>query len=303
MSHSMSDTQTPDLTRFAWLSIAAAITTIGLKSGAYLLTGSVGLLSDAIESLVNLAAAIMALTMLRIAAEPPDEWHAYGHSKAEYFSSALEGLLILIAALAIAWTAIPRLLAPKPIEAIGWGFMISVLASVVNFVVAQILLKAGKTHRSITLEADAHHLLTDVWTSVGVLVAVVLVAVTGWNILDPMIALVVAAQIIWTGYQLLHRSIAGLMDTALSIEDQTIIRQTLARYQQQYGIAYSDLRTRQAGSFRFISVHIQVPGEWTVKQGHDLVDRLEIDITQQLSHSQIITHLEPLTGAIAPELS
>ncbi len=207
--------QPVSLTRFAWLSIAAALITLTLKMVAYALTGSVGLLSDALESLVNLAAAIMALAMLHVAAQPPDDEHAYGHSKAEYFSSALEGLLILIAAAGIAWTAFPRLFDPHPIDDVGLGMAISVGASLVNLAVARVLMRAGREHHSITLEAGAHHLMTDVWTSAGVLAAVALVALTGWFILDPVIALLVAANIVWTGIHLMYRSVTGLMDTAL----------------------------------------------------------------------------------------
>jgi cation diffusion facilitator family transporter len=211
------------LTRFAWLSIAVAILTIGLKATAYWLTGSVGLLSDALESLVNLVAAIMALAMLTLAARPADEEHTYGHSKAEYFSSGVEGALILLAAASIGWTAWGRLLHPQPIEQPGTGLAVSIAASILNFIVARILLAAGRRYHSITLEADAHHLMTDVWTSAGVVVGIVLVVLTGWERLDPIVALLVAANIIWTGVQLVRRSALGLLDTALPKEELATI--------------------------------------------------------------------------------
>jgi cation diffusion facilitator family transporter len=280
------------LTRYAWLSIAAAVITIGLKLTAYGLTGSVGLLSDALESLVNLVAAIMALVMLVIAARPPDDDHAYGHSKAEYFSSAVEGVLILVAASSIVWAAIPRLSAPQPLEAVGLGLVISVLASAINFGVAHVLLRAGKQHNSITLEADAHHLMTDVWTSVGVLAGIGLVFLTGWIILDPIIALLVAVNIVWSGVQLVRRSTLGLMDTAIPADEQQIVRQVLDRYAAE-GIDYHALRTRQAAARRFISVHVLVPNSWSVQQGHALVERLESDIRQALPNTTVLTHLEP----------
>ena len=231
------------LTRYAWLSIAAALVTIGLKTVAYLITGSVGLLSDALESLVNLAAAIMALAMLTIAARPPDEEHAYGHEKAEYFSSGFEGALILVAAGTIILSAIPRLINPQPIEQVGLGLAVSVAASLVNFGVAQVLKRAGRRYNSITLEADAAHLMTDVWTSVGVLVAVGLVGMTGWERLDPLIALAVAANIIWSGIRLLRRSALGLMDTALPENQRNTILSIQKRYAAQ-GVQFHALRTR-----------------------------------------------------------
>jgi cation diffusion facilitator family transporter len=280
------------LARFAWLSIAAAIVTIGLKMWAYQLTGSVSLLSDGLESLVNLAAAIMALAMLLVAARPPDENHAFGHSKAEYFASALEGILILVAAGSIAWAAISRLGNPQPIESFGLGAVISIVAGLVNFVVARILLNAGKQYNSITLEADAHHLMTDVWTSAGVLLGLVLVYLTGWNILDPIIALVVAANIVWSGIQLVRRSTAGLMDVAIPDEEIVLVEQILKQYAAQ-GVSYHALRTRQAAARRFIEVHILMPNQWSIERAHQLVDRIENDICQALPNTSIITHLEP----------
>lgn len=281
------------LTRFAWLSIAAAIITIALKSIAYLLTGSVGLLSDALESLVNLVGALMALAMLTIAARPADEDHAYGHSKAEYFSSGVEGTLILIAAASIVIAAIPRLITPKPLEQVGLGLVISVVASLVNLIVALILLQAGKRYNSITLEADAHHLMTDVWTSVGVLAGVGAVALTGWERLDPIVAFLVAANIIWSGVRIVRMSALGLMDTALSTDEQDLVRNTLKPYLQN-GVQFHALRTRQSGSRRFVSLHVIVPGRWTVQRGHRLLESIEADIRNVLQSVTIFTHLESL---------
>lgn len=284
--------QRSSLTRFAWLAIAAAVTTIALKVTAYLLTGSVGLLSDALESLVNLAAAIMALAMLTVAARPPDHDHTYGHSKAEYFSSAVEGLLILVAAVSIGWTAWSRLLAPQPIEHPGLGLAVSLAASLVNLVVAQILIRAGKRYQSITLEADAHHLMTDVWTSVGVIIGISLVWITGWTPLDPIIALLVAANIVWSGVQLVRRSALGLMDTALPEEDLSIVRVVLARY-AEHGVQYHALRSRQAGARRFVSIHLLLPDDWTIQEAHTLADEVEGAICQMLPNTTVFTHLEP----------
>jgi len=283
-----------NLTRYAWLSIAAAIVTLSLKTIAYLVTDSVGMLSDAMESIVNLAAAVMALTMLTIAARPADDDHAFGHSKAEYFSSGVEGALILIAAVSIIWAALPRLSHPQAIEQVGLGLMISLVASAVNFAAAFVLLRAGKEHHSITLEADAHHLMTDVWTSGGVLIGIGAVYISGWLILDPLIAIAVALNIVWTGFQLLRRSVDGLMDMSLPPDELSIIHDIIGRYATQEGIAYNSLKTRQAGSHKFISVHILVPADWTVRRGHDLLDLLEADIEKTLHGSHVLTHLEPI---------
>ncbi|NTW50049.1 MAG: cation transporter [Chlorobiales bacterium] len=289
----MSLEKQPSLKRYAWLSIAAALTTIVLKAGAYYLTGSVGLLSDAIESFVNLAGALMALAMLSVAEHPADEEHPYGHTKAEYFSSVVEGLLILVAAVSIGYTAIERIITPRPLEQLGLGLIISVVASLVNLGVGLILLRAGRQYYSITLEADAHHLLTDVWTSAGVLVGVGAVAVFDLNILDPIAALVVAANIIWTGVQLVRRSVSGLMDTALPKDERETIHRILGEHTQK-GIKYHALRTRQSGARRFVSVHILVPGNWSVARGHRLVDQIETEICHAVPHVNVITHLEPL---------
>ena len=281
------------LTRFAWLSIAAAIATIVLKTAAYFITGSVGLLSDAIESGVNLIGGIMALAMLTVAARPADEDHAYGHSKAEYFSSGVEGTLILVAAGSIAVTAVERLLHPCPLEAIGLGLLISVAASSINLVVALLILRAGRKHNSITLEANAHHLMTDVWTSVGVVVAVGLVAWTHWIWLDAVVALLVAANIVWTGVGIVRRSISGLMDVSLSPADMVLVRSALKAYEQK-GIQFHALLSRQAGARKFVSMHVLVPGDWTVQHGHELLDKIEADIRRMLPDSVVFTHLESL---------
>lgn len=289
----MTEAKAPSLKRYAWISIGAAITTIFLKGVAWQLTGSVGLLSDAIESLVNLAGALMALWMLSLAEQPADERHPHGHSKAEYFSSAFEGFLIFLAAVSIAYTAIGRLLNPQPLEAVGVGVVVSVLASVVNLLVARLLLKAGREHQSITLEADAHHLMTDVWTSVGVILGVGLVALSGWNWLDPTIALLVAANIIWTGWQLMHRSASGLMDAALPPEQKRLITEVFDRY-IEHGIAYHALRTRQAGRRSFVSFHALVPGNWTVQEAHNWVEQIERDLRGVIPNCHITSHLEPI---------
>ncbi|WP_323001934.1 cation diffusion facilitator family transporter [Denitromonas sp.] len=283
----------PSLQRYAWISIGAAIATILLKGVAWQLTGSVGLLSDAIESFVNLAGALMALLMLWLAEQPADEDHPHGHGKAEYFSSAFEGFLIVLAAIGIGYTAIERFSNPRPIEAVGIGLIVSVVASVINLLVARLLLKAGREHQSITLEADAHHLMTDVWTSVGVILGVGFVAMSGWNWLDPTIALLVAANIVWTGWQLMHRSASGLMDAALPPEKKRLIHEVFDRY-VEHGIAYHDLRTRQAGRRSFISFHASVPGQWSVQEAHDWVERIEHDLRTVIPNCHITSHLEPI---------
>ena len=288
----------PSLTRYAWLSIAAAVLTIALKSGAYLLTGSVGLLSDAIESGVNLVAALMALAMLTVAARPEDDNHTYGHSKAEYFASVVEGILILVAAGSIIWTAAGRLLHPQELEQVGLGLAVSVGASLINLGVAQVLLRAGKRHNSITLEADSHHLMTDVWTSVGVVSAIGVVGLTGWLILDPIIAIAVGLNIVWTAYQLIRRSVEGLMDGALPPEDQQKIEEVIAQYRRR-GVDFHALRTRQSAARRFVSVHMLVPGAWTVHDAHHVAEDFEGDIRKVLSETIIHTHLEPIDDQIS----
>jgi cation diffusion facilitator family transporter len=281
------------LTRYAWLAIAAAVATMGLKTLAYRLTGSVGLLSDALESLVNLAGALMALAMLTAAARPPDEDHAYGHSKAEYFSSVLEGTLILIAAVSIGAAAVARLVHPQPLEKVAAGLGVSAAASGVNLAIALVLLRAAKRERSIALTASAHHLLTDVWTSAGVVVGVGVVAFTGWQPLDPAVALIVAANIVWSGYRLVRASVAGLMDTALPAEEYAALRRVLDAHIVD-GIQYHALRTRESGARRFVSLHVLVPGDWTVHRGHALLERIEADIRGVIPNVTVLTHLESL---------
>jgi cation diffusion facilitator family transporter len=283
----------PSLKRFAWLSIGTALTTILLKGLAWWMTGSVGLLSDALESVVNLAGAIMALAMITVAEQPADDHHSYGHGKAEYFSAGFEGLLILLAAIGICVTAIERLLHLQPLEQVGIGLAVSAVASIVNFLTARILLAAGRSQRSLTLEADAHHLLTDVWTSVGVIAGVGAVALTGWLWLDPVLALLVAANIVWAGWKLVYRSTQGLMDVALPHAEHALVVAILARY-REHGIDYHALRTRESGARRFVELHVLVPGHWSIQQGHELVERLESDIRQNLPHTTVLTHLEPL---------
>ena len=287
-------TSSQSLVRFAWLSIAAAVLTITLKTSAYLLTGSVGLLSDALESLVNLVAAIGALIALSLAERAPDEEHAYGYEKAEYFSSGLEGALILVAAISIIAAAVPRLLVPRPIEAVGLGLAVSGVATALNLLVAWRLFRAGRAHRSITLEADAHHLLTDVWTSLGVIVGVVAVSLTGWDRLDPVIALGVAANIIMTGVSLLKRSAAGLLDVSIPASERAAIQAVLTGYEERLGLRWHALRTRQAGRRCFISVHILVPGDWTVHRGHQLLEEIEADLRATAPVVTVFTHLESL---------
>lgn len=306
---------------YAALSIAAAVVTIGLKAAAYRLTGSMGLLSDAAESAVNLVAALVAFWALSVAARPPDEEHAFGHSKAEYFASGVEGAMIVGAALAIAVAAGRRLISPQPLEQVWLGIGLSAVAAAVNGAVALVLLSAGRRLRSITLRADAHHLLTDVWTSGGVLAGVALVQATGWLRLDPIVALAVAVTIVWAGWRLIRETGLGLMDTALPPEDCRLIADTLAPYQKT-GTVIHAIATRAAGARRFVSMHVLVPGAWSVQQGHDLCERIEASLCEALPQSTVFTHLEPRedpaswddrgldrgpvaekTGAAAPEKS
>jgi cation diffusion facilitator family transporter len=278
---------------YGFVSIGAALLTIALKLGAYLLTNSVGFLSDALESGVNLVAAIGAVWAITYAAKPPDEEHAFGHSKAEYFSSGFEGALILVAAVGIAITAIPRLLHPQELEQLSIGLVLSLAASAVNGGVAFILLRAGKRLHSITLRADAHHLLTDVWTSVGVILGLLLVSVTGWLILDPLIALLVAANIVWTGVKLIQESGSALLDAAIPLEERHMIDEILSPY-DRHQVQFHAIRTRMAGTRRFVTFHILVPGSWTVQQGHDLCEEIESAICKALPNMNVLTHLEPL---------
>jgi cation diffusion facilitator family transporter len=279
------------LRRYAWLSIGAAILTIAIKTLAYALTGSVGLLSDAVESLVNLIGAFMALAMLTIAARPPDDDHSYGHSKAEYFSSGVEGVLILVAALSIGVAAADRLLHPAQLEQIGMGLIVSAGASAINFAAALILRRAGRAYRSITLEANSRHLMTDVWTSAGVFAGVGAVALTGWIPLDAIVAILVAMNIVWSGFGIVRRSVEGLMDIALPAAEQQKVEEVLRSYASA-DVSYHALRSRQAGARRFVSVHVIVPGDWTVHAGHQLLERIENDIRAAVENATVFTHLE-----------
>jgi cation diffusion facilitator family transporter len=276
-----------------WLSVAAAVGTIALKIAAWRLTGSVGLLSDAAESVVNLVAAVIALGVVRWASKPADEEHAYGHTKAEFFSAGIEGALIMLAAITIAASAIPRLRHPQALSDVGIGLAVSVAASIVNLAVGLLLVREGREHRSITLEADGRHLLTDVLTSVGVVVGVAAVAISGWKILDPIVALAVAVNIVATGVMLMRRSAGGLMDRALDDAARSEIEDVLAGFRPR-GVEFHALRTRQAGRRAFVSVHVLVPGEWTVRHGHDLAEQVESALHDRLPYATVFTHVEPL---------
>ena len=285
---------------YAWLSIVAALTTIVLKAIAWWMTGSVGLLSDALESLVNLAGALMALAMITVAEQPPDDDHAYGHGKAEYFSAGFEGLLILLTAVGIGVVSVERLLHPQALEQLGIGLALSLVASIVNLFTARILLATGRKYGSLTLEADARHLMTDVWTSVGVIAGVAAVALTGRLWLDPVLALLVAVNIVWTGWRLLYRSTQGLMDRALPAQEHALLLGVLTGYREQ-GVDYHALRTRESGARRFVELHVLVPGEWTIQRGHELVERLEGDIRLALPRTTVLTHLEPVDDPSSQE--
>jgi cation diffusion facilitator family transporter len=286
------------LSRYAWLSIGAAILTIVLKFSAYLFTGSIGLLSDAVESFANLIGASVALAMLIIAAKPPDESHMYGHGKAEYFSSTVEGLLILAAAGGIITAAIQRMIEPRPLEGLGVGLAISGLATVINYTASRILMTAGKRYESISLEADAHHLLTDVWTSVSVIASIAFIALTGWIFLDPVVAILVAVNIIWTGIRLVGKSVSGLMDSSLPAADQELIEKVLTAYRKK-GVEFHALRTHQAAARRFVTVHVLVPGEWTVHDAHHIAENIERDIRNTLGTAIVFTHLEPVEDELS----
>ena len=287
------DGQRANLTKFAWLAIATAVATISLKFAAYLITGSVGLLSDAAESVVNLVAAFVALIALHVAAKPADDNHHFGHSKAEYFSAAVEGIMIFVAALVIIVASVRRFLNPVELEQVGVGLAISVVAAVLNAVVGWILIRAGRQHRSITLEADGKHLMTDVITSVGVVIGVGLVALTGWLRLDPIIAFLVGCNIIWTGWQLVRRSVDGLMDHTMSAEDNARLVEILQEHASD-DVAFHGVRTREAGAQKHVTMHVLVPGSWTVQQGHDLLEDIEEQIRTEFGICEVVTHLEPI---------
>ncbi len=291
--------QTQSLKKFVYLSIAAAIATIGLKLLAYSLTGSVGLFSDALESCVNLIAAVVALFMITLAEKPADKEHAFGHHKAEYFSSAIEGGLIVLAAFSIIWSAIPRLMHPQPLENVGIGLLVAVGASGINLAVGMILIKNGRKNHSITLEADGKHLMTDVYTSVGVLLGIGLVKITGWLLLDALVAIGVALNILWTGYRLMHRSALGLLDSGIPETERSKIITALGTL-KTLGFDYHSLMTRQAGQRKFIAVHILMPGHLTIQEGHNRVEKVEKDIRDLFdSPVTVFTHLEPIEDPVS----
>jgi cation diffusion facilitator family transporter len=281
------------LVRFAYLSVAAALVTMAIKGVAFFVTHSVGLLSDALESIVNLTAALVAVRVLNEIRKPPDKEHTYGHAKAEYFSSLFEGLLIGVAAISIAYAAIQRLLNPEEIQEISLGLTLALFASLFNLYVARLLIRRGREHRSIALEADGQHLMTDVWTSLGVLTGVGAVSITGWQVLDPLIAIIMASKIGWTGIRLTQRSIQGLMDTSLPESQLQKINEILDQYRSK-DVRFHALRTRQAGAHSFISLHVITPGKWSVREGHDLLESIEKDIQKAVPLASVFTHLEPM---------
>ncbi|MDR3415702.1 MAG: cation diffusion facilitator family transporter [Nevskia sp.] len=289
-----------NLTRYARLSALTAVLILGLKLGAWMLTGSVGLLSDALETLTNVGGALMALLMLRLAAQPPDEEHAYGHSKAEYFSSGFEGMLIFLAAAVIMIEAVPRLLAPQPLQRPGVGLAVAAVAAVLNFAVARLLERAGDRHHSITLQADARHLMADVWTTAGVIVGVGLVMLTGWLWLDPLVALLVALNVLWEGFKLVRESATGLMDAAWPEQDRLTLLQVLEEFRSQ-GADFHALRTRRSAAQRFVDFHVLVPGGWTVQRGHDLLEQIERRLAERLPNVTVLTHLEPAEDPLSYE--
>lgn len=282
-----------NLIKFAWLSIVTGIIVFSLKIGAWLFTGSVGLLSDALESIVNIVAAFIALAALRAAAKPADPMHHFGRGKAEYFSAQIEGFMILVAAMIIVVTAVERFLKPQPIEQLGWGLAISTIASVLNGVVALILIRAGKKYRSPVLDADGKHLMTDVWTSVGVIIGVALVQITGYMRLDAIVAMAVGINIIVTGYHLLKESTSQLMDKSLSDADHEEIVSVLKEYESDE-VKFHALQTRESGRHRFISMHVLVPGAWSIQRGHDLSEEIEAKIIAKLADATVSTHVEPI---------
>lgn len=291
--------QYKSLKKFIYLAIAAAVATIALKLFAYFLTGSVGLFSDALESVVNLIAAVVALFMITLAEKPADEEHAYGHYKAEYFSSAIEGGLIVLAAFSIIWSAIPRIIHPQPLENVGIGLLVSLGASAINLTVGLILIKNGRKNHSITLEADGKHLMTDVYTSVGVLIGIGIVKISGWLVLDGVVAIGVAFNIIWTGYRLMHRSALGLLDSSIPDDERLKITKTLDAYKEQH-LEYHSLMTRQAGQRKFISLHILLPGKLTIQEGHDMVEKIERNIRDIFDAPvTVFTHLEPVEDPLS----
>lgn len=283
-----------DLRRYAWLSIAASLVGLTLKFGAWHATGSVGLLSDAVESLVNLAAGVAALIALSVARLPPDRRHAFGHGKAEYFSSALEGVLVLAAAVGIAWASVQRFLDPRELDNLGLGLVAVIVAAAINWGTALVLLRAAREHDSITLEADARHLLTDVWTSGGLVLALcILLVAPGLGFLDPLLAMLMAANIARTGVDLVRRSAGGLMDHSLPEEELEVIAQAVRRRAPPRTEIHA-LRTRKAGRQRFADFHMLLPGETTVKESHDICCAVEDEVRRALPSLNLTIHVEPL---------
>ncbi|NNG20802.1 cation transporter [Naumannella sp. ID2617S] len=293
LGYNLSVSQPRDLSRYAWLSIATAILTISLKAGAWALTGSVGLLSDAAESVVNLVAAVVALVALKVAARPANERYPYGRSKAEYLSAAIEGVMIFLAAAVICVSAVERFIHPRPLENLGIGLGISVIASVLNGAVGLILIRAGRTHRSVTLTADGKHLMTDVITSAGVLIGVALVWLTGWDRLDPIVAFAVGINIIVIGTKLITEALSGLLDAALPAEENDRVTAVLRGRTVAGEVDFHGLQTRVAGPQRYASVHVLVPGSWTVQQGHDLAESVEAELREAVPDLHVVTHVEP----------
>lgn len=285
----------PDLRKYAWLSIATALVTMLLKSGAWAITGSMGLLADAAESLVNLVAAVAALVAVTIAAMPADENHHFGHSKAEYFSAALEGILVVVAAGSIIYLAVDRLLNPRPLDSLGLGLALSIVSAVFNGVVGQVLIRVGRRHRSVALRADGTHLMADVYTSVGVVIGLALVWATGWEWLDPVIAILVGVHILVAGYRLISESTGGLMDASLSPEDNARIQEILDAHTEKGRIEFHSVRTRESAARQFMEMHMLVPGDWTVRRGHDVMEDLIDRINAEFPAMRVTGHLEPIS--------
>ena len=282
------------LKKFAWLSVATAIVTILIKMTAWYITGSVGLLSDAAESVVNLVAALIAVGAVTVAERPADDDHQYGHSKVEYFSAGVEGAMIFVAAAFILVVGVERIINPVPLESMGIGLGMGFVAAVMNGVVGLVLMRAGDAHRSPTLKADGKHLMTDVVTSGGVVVGLTLAWLTGWEILDPLVAIAVGINILFVGYKLVRESGMGLMDATLPEEDNRAIEEILERHREAGSVDFHELRTRESGKWRFVEFHALVPGEWSVDRGHELVEQVEQEIHAALSNTHITSHLEPI---------
>lgn len=282
------------LERFMWLSIAASAFVIALKIVAAVVTGSVGFFSDAVESLINLIAACVGLWAIKLAAKPADDNHNFGHARAEYLSAQVEGFLILVASVVIIIAAIGRIIEPQPLEQLGIGLAFSVVATVINAAVGFVLIRAGKKYRSTALDADGRHLITDLWTTVGVIVGMALVWLTGWEILDPIVALVVGANILFTGYSLLRGAILGLLSETLPEEEVATLKGFLADYSAANGVEFTSVRTTSAGRQRYVDLVMQVPGAWTVDRSHDHADVVEEGIAAALGDAETVINVEPL---------